>query len=46
MEWDYWEVWPGWGRRGLVGGRVTLWVGFEFSDAQTRPSVTVSSCGL
>lgn len=29
-------------RYGLVGGSVSLWVGFEVSAAQTRPSVPQS----
>ena len=31
---------------GLVGGRVSLGVGFEVSDAQDRPSINLSSCCL
>jgi len=33
-------------RCGFVGGRVSLEVGFGISDAQARPSVTLSSCCL
>ena len=33
-------------RCGLVGGNVSLGVGFELSEAQARPSVTLSSVNL
>lgn len=33
-------------RYDFVGGSVSLGVGFEVSDAQARPSVTLSSWGL
>ena len=40
-------VWSGTIRRcDLVGGSVSLGVGFEVSEAQARPSVTLSSCCL
>ena len=33
-------------RCGLVGGSVSLWVGFEVLDVQARPRVSLSSCCL
>jgi hypothetical protein len=33
-------------RCGLVGGSVSLEVGFDISDAQAMPSVTLSFCCL
>ena len=36
------EVWPCWSRRGFVGGSCHWgWVGFEVSDAQDRPCLSV-----
>ena len=32
------------GRRGCVGGIVTLGIGFDVSDAQARPCFALSSC--
>ena len=35
------EVWLCWSKCGLVGGTVSLEVGFEVSEAQARPSVSL-----
>jgi len=35
-------MWPHWRRCGLSGRSVSLWVDFEVSEAQARPSVSHS----
>ena len=42
------EVWPFWRRCGLVGGSLSLGLGFEVSEAQARPRGSISlpvACG-
>lgn len=41
-KWHYEDVWPCWSRCILVGKIASLETGFEFLDAQPRPSVIFS----